>query len=227
MGIIYDKYGPRHILLVGSVLHVFGLMMTSISTQYYQLLLSQGVCSAIGVGLIFQPGKSSLPRILISATPGTDALSAAINVIPGWFNKKRGLAYGLVTLGSSVGGVVFPIMLSRLIPEVGYGWAMRISAFMILGLLIVANFTIRAYRKPSPRPVTARMFITPWTELPFVLLALGLFMFTFGLYVPIDYIAVEAAAAGMSPHLVQYLVPILNAGRYVAISVFQLFTIFS
>jgi hypothetical protein len=31
-------------------------MMASISTEYYQFLLAQGVCSAIGVAAIFQPG---------------------------------------------------------------------------------------------------------------------------------------------------------------------------
>lgn len=59
IGLIYDKYGPRQLIIVGTFLHVFGLMMTSISTQYYQILLSQGVCSAIGVSAIYQPGKSA------------------------------------------------------------------------------------------------------------------------------------------------------------------------
>ena len=41
-GKLYDNYGPRWIILVGSVLHVIGLMMASISSEYYQFLLSQG-----------------------------------------------------------------------------------------------------------------------------------------------------------------------------------------
>lgn len=41
-GALFDRYGPRWILLVGSFLHVFGLFMTSISSKYYQYLLSQG-----------------------------------------------------------------------------------------------------------------------------------------------------------------------------------------
>jgi hypothetical protein len=63
IGKLYDSYGPRYLILGGSFLHVFGLMMASISTEYYQILLSQGVCSAIGVSAIFQPGKIFL-RIL-------------------------------------------------------------------------------------------------------------------------------------------------------------------
>lgn len=82
--------------MIGSFLHVFGLMMASLSTQYYQVLLSQGVCSAIGVSLIFQPANS---------------------VIPSWFNKKRGAAYGIVTSGSSIGGVIFPSNGPRVLPS--------------------------------------------------------------------------------------------------------------
>jgi hypothetical protein len=54
----HDHYGPRNIILFGSFLHVFGVMMASISSEYYQVMLSQGVCSAIGVACIFQPGGS-------------------------------------------------------------------------------------------------------------------------------------------------------------------------
>lgn len=43
-------------MIGGTLLHVFGLMMASISTEYYQILLSQGVCSAIGVAAVFQAG---------------------------------------------------------------------------------------------------------------------------------------------------------------------------
>jgi hypothetical protein len=41
-------------------MHVFGLTMASIATKYYQLLLAQGICSAIGAAAIFQPGKHPL-----------------------------------------------------------------------------------------------------------------------------------------------------------------------
>ena len=53
---IYDHYGPRWLLLGGSFLHIFGIMMASLGTEYYQIMLAQGVCSAIGVSAVFQPG---------------------------------------------------------------------------------------------------------------------------------------------------------------------------
>jgi hypothetical protein len=58
VGALYDNYGPRWLLIGGSFLHVFGIMMTSLGTDYYQILLAQGVCSGLGVSAIFQPCMS-------------------------------------------------------------------------------------------------------------------------------------------------------------------------
>lgn len=55
VGAIYDHHGPRWLLIIGSFLHVFGIMMVSLGTEYYQIILAQGLCSAIGVSAIFQP----------------------------------------------------------------------------------------------------------------------------------------------------------------------------
>lgn len=94
---------------------------------------------------------------------------------------------------------------------------MRISAFIILILLVTANVTVKAVNKPRPHLLSLRQAIRPFGETPFLLLFTGLVLFTFGFYVPINYIAVEAAAAGMSPYVVQYLVAILNGARFALI----------
>jgi MFS family permease len=59
VGYIYDKYGPRPLMIGGTFLHVFGLMMASLARTYYQFLLSQGLCSAVGVACLYSPGRSS------------------------------------------------------------------------------------------------------------------------------------------------------------------------
>lgn len=59
VGKLHDRYGPRYLILGGTILHVFGLMMASLSTEYYQILLSQGVLSSIGASALFQPGNLS------------------------------------------------------------------------------------------------------------------------------------------------------------------------
>jgi MFS family permease len=84
-GKIFDAYGPRFLLVFGSFFQVFGLMMLSISESYYQIFLYQGVCSAIGTSALFYAGNNTVGR---------------------WFSKKRALATGIVSSGSSTGGVV-------------------------------------------------------------------------------------------------------------------------
>ncbi|KAL3256749.1 hypothetical protein ABHI18_007354 [Aspergillus niger] len=191
VGTLSDRLGARVVIIAGSLLHVFGLMMTSISTEYYQVLLSQGVCSAMGLCAIFQPSMSS---------------------IPSWFNKKRGAAYGIIASGSSAGGVIFPIMVDRLITHVGFGWAMRIAAFLILGLLVVTCLTVRARIPPMKQRMDKEALMRPYKEVKMLFLVSGFVLLTFGVFIPINYMETSAIADGMSTNLAQYLVPILNAG---------------
>ena len=52
IGWCFDKYGPRTVMCIGSVVYIFSIMMTSLCQHYYQYLLSQGVLFGIGVGLM-------------------------------------------------------------------------------------------------------------------------------------------------------------------------------
>lgn len=103
-------------------------------------------------------------------------------------------------------------MVNRLIGSIGFAWAMRITAFIIFGLLIVVNLTVKAYSKPQPRKLTFEQFWRPFTEFQFATVAIGMAIFTFGMYVPMNYLQVEAVANGMRDGLVQYLVAMFGAG---------------
>ncbi|KAK6837968.1 hypothetical protein PG987_006249 [Apiospora arundinis] len=194
VGKILDDHGPAIPLIMGTFLHVFGLMLTSVSDTYEQIILCQGVLSAIGCSMIFYP---------------------AFNCVSTWFLAKRGIAMGIAVMGSSIGGVIFPVMLIHLIPKIGFGWSIRACAFLILGLLIFANFTVRSRLTPVPRPLVIKAFFTPLLELPFTLTTLAIFFFYWGMFLPLTYIVVEAIAQGMDPTLAQYLVPILNAASII------------
>lgn len=167
-------------------------MMISVSSEYYQFLLAQGICSPLGASFVFYPALSS------TAT---------------WFQQRRALAFGIVSSGSSLGGVVFPTMLARLLPTVGFGWSLRISGFLILMLLLVANLTVRSRIQPVPRPVRFREYLDPFSEVSFVLLMLSACCGFFAMFVPINYVVLEAQEDGVNANLASYLLTILNAGR--------------
>ena len=189
-GKIYDNYGPRKLLLFGSFMHVFGLMMTSLSTSYYHFILAQGICSPLGASAIFYP---------------------AVSATSTWFFRRRAFAFGIVTSGSSVGGVILPIMVERLIRQVGFAWAMRTAAFLILVLLVIGNLTVRSRIAPVKRPFRTMDFLEPFTELTYLLVALASFLFCFGIFLPFTYVILQAIDIGMSPALAGYLLSILNA----------------
>lgn len=54
-GPLFDYGFYRPLLLIGSLLEVLGLMTLSVSTTYYQVLLSQGVCIGLGGGMLYIP----------------------------------------------------------------------------------------------------------------------------------------------------------------------------
>lgn len=97
-------------LVLGTFFTVLGVMMASLSTRYYQVLLSHGVVASLGIGLTFMP---------IIGLPNQ------------WFNKRRGLAVGLAIGGSSVGGVIWPVMVDQLVNKdnISYAWTMRAIGF--------------------------------------------------------------------------------------------------
>ncbi|KKK22057.1 hypothetical protein AOCH_005620 [Aspergillus ochraceoroseus] len=194
VGALFDNFGPRWILIIGSFFHVFGLMMTSISSEYYQFLLAQGICSPIGTSAIFH---------------------ACLNSVSTWFRRRRALALGITTCGSSFGGIIFPIMVTRLIPILGFGWAMRICAFTSLFLLIITNLTTQSRLEHRRKPFHPGDFLRPLREIPFLLTTAGSFAVYWGLFLPFAFIPTQAERYGMSSYLASYLIPILNAARLV------------
>lgn len=223
VGFLFDRYGPTPLIIVGTFLHVFGLMMASLATEYYQFLLAQGVCSAIGLSFLYSPGRflpgpttsSGTSRFLADNTPTT-----AIATIATWFHKKRGFAMGIMVTGSSLGGVVFPIMINRLIqnPSTGYPWAMRIAAFLILALQIVAIFTLRPRIAPAPKKKSdvtmTSTLAAPFKEFPFVVMLVGMFILMYGIFIPVNYLALQALEqAHVTESMSLYLVAIFNGAR--------------
>jgi MFS family permease len=137
----------------------------------------------------------------------------AIAAVGTWFRKRRALAFGIMVSGSSLGGVVLPIMVQHLVVSIGFGWAIRSTTFLFLGLLVFGNLAIKSRLPTTKRTVKLTDFINPFTEVPFSLLVVGAFIIYLGGFLPFNYIIVQAQEQGMSENLASYLVSIINAAR--------------
>ncbi|EKG10409.1 Major facilitator superfamily [Macrophomina phaseolina MS6] len=190
-GKVFDSYGARGLLYFGTFMHVFGLMMMSLGKEYYQLFLAQSICSGIGASALFY---------------------ASSNAATTWFFKRRALAVGIVASGSALGGLLLPIMFSRMIDDgVSFGWTVRTIAFLFLGLLAIACLSCKSRLNHTPKPFVPLEFVKPLADMRFLTLALGSFFFFWGIFLPTNYIILYAEAHGMSDSLANYQLAILNA----------------
>lgn len=60
---------------------VFGLMMTSLASRYWEIFLAQGLCVGLGMGCLYVP---------------------SVAIVSTYFSTKRALAVGLTSAGGSL-----------------------------------------------------------------------------------------------------------------------------
>lgn len=113
-GWLIDKYGPRRLMMTGSLMLAVafvGIAFSSSLEMFYLFYIFNAL------GYVF---GGPLPcQVLISR----------------WFSKNRGKAMGIAYLGIGTGGAVVPLIAAGL--EKVYGWQMAMAALGILGFLII------------------------------------------------------------------------------------------
>ncbi|KAF5375329.1 hypothetical protein D9757_009671 [Collybiopsis confluens] len=198
-GKLFDE-GYFHIVqIIGGVLFTFSLFMLSLAKpdQYYQIFLSQGLGMGIGLGLIFVP---------------------SVGIMVHHFKRRKGLASGIALSGSSVGSVIFPIMLNHLIPSVGFAQAVRATAYLVLGTITVGNCLMRTRlpprRKRIPRspPPDIKSFLK---DPPYMWAVLGALIASLGFYFPVIYLQLYSTLHSVDGNLAFYSLAIMNGASAV------------
>ena len=152
-----------------------------------------------------------------------------------WFMKRRGLASGIAFIGGGFGGILFPLMIQSLLPQVGWGWSIRILGFLLLILCAISVAFCRSrvpprkgvaktWRETLPDP---RIFMDGTGAMAAT--SAGLLFIDLAYFIPITYVpsyyidrqhlSHEETLTGPAAFAYQ-LLAILNAascvGRYVA-----------
>jgi MFS family permease len=127
-GGLADRFGPRIVLSISSILVLTGYCLVPLVHSPWQLFLFYGIILGVGMGAMFVP--------LISMTAR-------------WFNARRNLMTGLVASGAGAGMLFIPPYAAHLIDD--YGWR---NTFVIMGISIFVVVLIAAqFLKRDPQAI--------------------------------------------------------------------------
>jgi MFS family permease len=125
MGFLVDRYGPRRLILGGSILICLGFITLS---RVNSLAIFYLAFALLAFGM--------------STCAGTVLMTAVAN----WFNRKAGIAIGIVACGFGLGGLLVPAVTSLI------DWLEWRTAMDVLGLgmlVIVLPLSLLVRHKPE------------------------------------------------------------------------------
>lgn len=192
VGYLFDCYGPYQLSIAGATLFTLGLICTSFCTQYAHFFVAFSVCCGAGAALLMTP---------------------EVAILGHWFDKKCGAATGLATMGGSLGGVVFPILLRRLYSTVGFAWAIRALALLSLGLFACSLALMKPRLKTNTQyrfALTTFFDAKSLKDKRFALLCVANFLGELGVINGLTFLTSYALANGQSESMSYALLAILN-----------------
>ncbi|CAE6427454.1 unnamed protein product [Rhizoctonia solani] len=186
VGRLFDMGYFRIPQVTASVVLVGGTFLTAECKEYWQFLICQGVGVGFASGFL-KPG----------------------------LQKRRGLAFGVIASGASIGGTVIPITVRKLIPLIGFQWAMRVIGFIELAVLGTSILTLRR-RLPGRKASGGLLNLNSFLHIPYSLYVLAAVISFLGLYTVLTYLEVYGReGVGLPPEFSIYLIPIANAASLV------------
>jgi MFS family permease len=121
-GSLSDRFGPRIVVLIGSVMLIGSLYFASRATSLLAFQLLFGLVAGVAVAAFFAP------------------LMAAVT---GWFDTQRGLAVSLVSAGVGVAPLTMTPLSAWLVTHYDWRVSMQILALIAAVILIPATFLLR------------------------------------------------------------------------------------
>ncbi|KKY26214.1 putative monocarboxylate permease-like protein [Diplodia seriata] len=195
-GALFDRYGGPVIVAPAAAAYVLSIMLTSLCTEYWHFVLAQGVLGGISNGMVMSPALAATSQ---------------------YFSRRRGAAMGLGIAGASLGAVVFPIALVKMLPDdsspnVGFPWAVRVCGFIALGMLIWPSMAIRARLPPRNNSL---ILLSAFRRPVYLVTVAATFLLFLGFFTPLYFLPSYATAhTDLSAPLSTYLVAILNGASF-------------
>lgn len=185
-GPLFDRYGCRPLLAAGTFLLVLAFCLLSLATKFYQIFLCHATLMAMGMDLMF---------------------IVPMGAVGQWFFLKRGLAFGILMTGSSMGAIVWPLIVANLPARIGFPWTVRLIALIIGVLGSIATLLVKT-RLP-PRPPGPFFHFAEFKNPAYLMVALSFPFFAFGFFSFLTFIGTYGTLAGLGT-LAPYLLMIAN-----------------
>ncbi|XP_076834186.1 monocarboxylate transporter 9a [Brachyhypopomus gauderio] len=113
-----DSFGARPVTIFSGVMVAGGLMLSAFAPNVSFLIFSYGIVGGVGCGLVYV---------------------ATLTITCQYFDKRRGLALGIVTTGTSVGGFLYATLQNELIELFGLEGCLLIVGALSLNLMACAG----------------------------------------------------------------------------------------
>lgn len=114
-----DNFGARPVTIFSGVMVAGGLMLSGFAPNVQFLIFSYGVVVGLGCGLVY---------------------TATLTITCQYFDKRRGLALGIVTTGTNIGAFFYASLQNELIALFGLSGCLLIIGAMALNLIACAGF---------------------------------------------------------------------------------------
>ncbi|KAM4607150.1 monocarboxylate transporter 9a [Polymixia lowei] len=114
-----DNFGARPVTIFSGVMVAGGLMLSAFAPNVQFLMFSYGIVVGLGCGLVF---------------------AATLTITCQYFDKRRGLALGIVTTGTSAGAFLYATFQNELIMLFGLHGCLLIVGALALNLMACAGF---------------------------------------------------------------------------------------
>lgn len=188
VGPLFDRYGPRVLLICGSLASVISYLLLAECTEYWHFMLCLSILGGISSAVVTTVG---------------------ISVLSHWFYRRRALASGLCMSGSSAGGAIIPLVLRTLFAKYGWTWSIRIIAFMALACYIVGIALVKG-RLPVGTKSRATIDFAAFKSPRLCFLAVAVFAFEFIIFGCAALLPTYVRYTGRSVDMQFYSLTVLN-----------------
>ncbi len=121
VGYLADRHPAHRLLLAGMACWTGGLVLTALWGSYLGVLLAFGLFVALGMGI---------PYITLYAT------------VARWFDRRRGLALSVLSVGFGTGGLVGPPVTEALLSRFDWGTTFLVLAVPTTALVLLTTLAV-------------------------------------------------------------------------------------